>query len=317
MQAAKLHHEVQELTRMVCIIPGLQPSLLLSINKFADAKYITIFTPQDIKIFHDETMAITKTREPILQGWWDLESGLWCIPLIPQTTNPIISKHCNLHKRDYTKCNWQCIWLLRCKQVIKYLHAVAWYPTTTMWIKAINTGFFANKYFPESSETQKATCSNKGKKVIRRQTREVMVTTNKIKNIMYFSQTGKFLVVSSQDNRYIMVMSEKKNNLILRTMKTRASGKMCQAYNKLMECSKKRGIKVTKHILDNKEFREYLQEMKHTKISHQSYITEMQQKKQLEHSRINSKQSLQELTTCSPCTYGIGFRHRQKTSWTC
>ena len=51
------------------------------------------------------------------------------------------------------------------KQVIKYYHTAAGYLTKTMWIKAINEGFFAtwpllttravNKCFPESPETQK------------------------------------------------------------------------------------------------------------------------------------------------------------------
>ena len=54
-----------------------------------------------------------------------------------------------------------------------------------------------------------------------------MITTNNIKNIMYMDQTGKFPVVSSQGNRYIMVMYEKGNNLILvEPIKTIASGKM-------------------------------------------------------------------------------------------
>ena len=44
----------------------------------------------------------------------------------------------------------------------------------------------------------------------------------------------------------------KDGNLILvESFKTRASGKMCQAYNKLMECLNERGIKVSKHIQCN------------------------------------------------------------------
>ena len=45
--------------------------------------------------------------------------------------------------------------------------------------------------------------------------REVSFTTNNIKNIMYMDKTGIFPVVSSQGNRYIMVMYEKDGNLIL------------------------------------------------------------------------------------------------------
>ena len=84
------------------------------------------------------------------------------------------------------------------------------------------------------------------------QSRDVMVITDNIKNIMYMDQAGKFTVVSSQDIRYIMVMYEKDGNLILvEPMKTRGSGEMCI-----------QGIKVTKHILDSKASGGYLQAIK-------------------------------------------------------
>ena len=52
---------------------------------------------------------------------------------------------------------------------------------------------------------------------------------------MYIDQT-KYLMVSSQGNRYIMVFYKKDRNLILvEPMKTRTSGEMCWAYNKLMQ----------------------------------------------------------------------------------
>ena len=82
-------------------------------------------------------------------------------------------------------------------------------------------------------------------------------------------QTEKFPLVSCQGNRYIMVMYEKDGNLILvEPMKTRASGKLCQAYNKLMKHLTKRGIKVTKYILDSKASGEYLQPIKHNGITY-------------------------------------------------
>ena len=61
--------------------------------------------------------------------------------------------------------------------------------------------------------------------------REISVTTDNIRNIMYMDQTRKFPDVLSQGNRYIMVLYEKEGNLILiKPMKTRLSGNMCQAY---------------------------------------------------------------------------------------
>ena len=80
---------------------------------------------------------------------------------------------------------------------------------------------------------------------------------------MYTDQTRKFPVASSQGNRYIMVLYEWDNNLILvEPIKTWALGEMHRAYNKSMVRLTERGIKVIKHILDNKALDEYLQEIK-------------------------------------------------------
>ena len=45
--------------------------------------------------------------------------------------------------------------------------------------------------------------------------REISVNINDIENIIYADQTGKFPVVLSQDNYYIMILCEKNGNLIL------------------------------------------------------------------------------------------------------
>ena len=74
---------------------------------------------------------------------------------------------------------------------------------------------------------------------------------------------GKYLVVSGHGNRYIMVLYRKVRNLILiESMKTRASGKMCQAYNELMTCLTKRGIKAAKGMLDDEASDKFLQAIK-------------------------------------------------------
>ena len=60
-----------------------------------------------------------------------------------------------------------------------------------------------------------------------------------------------------------MVLYEKDSHpIFMEPMKIQTSGEMCRAYNKLME----RGIKVTKHILDNKASYEYLQAIKCNEI---------------------------------------------------
>ena len=92
--------------------------------------------------------------------------------------------------------------------------------------------------------------------------REISVTSDDIKNIMYTGQTGKFPIVSSQGNRYIMVLYEKDGNLIFaKPMKTRLSGDMCRAYQKLKNQLHDWGVRVVKHILDNEASEDYLQAM--------------------------------------------------------
>ena len=77
---------------------------------------------------------------------------------------------------------------------------------------------------------------------------------------MYTNQTGKFPVVSSQGNWYLMVLCKTDGNLILiKPMKNRISGETCQAYEKLMNSLHSCGIKVKKHIFDNEALEEYLQ----------------------------------------------------------
>ena len=118
------------------------------------------------------------------------------------------------------------------------------------------------KYFPKSTETQKEHMQQQGQRVQSTQekdnppvthiihkpqqkSKEMSIIINNIKNKKYTDQTGKFPVVSSQGNRYFMVLYKKDGNLILvKPMKTRSSREMCWAHNKLMKYLHNRGIKV-------------------------------------------------------------------------
>ena len=59
----------------VDIVPGLQCNSLLSINKFAEANYLTVFTPDEVKIFDGKKEVISSTQQPILQVWRDPVAG--------------------------------------------------------------------------------------------------------------------------------------------------------------------------------------------------------------------------------------------------
>ena len=87
---------------------------------------------------------------------------------------------------------------------------------------------------------------------------------------MYTSQTEQFPVMSSQENRYIMVLCKTDRNLILvKPRKNRTSSKMCKAYNTFMNWLKQSGITVKKHILDNEASEEFLQTIKQQGIKYQ------------------------------------------------
>ena len=59
---AQLHTEVREQARTVDIVPVLKHNLLLSISKFVEANYITVFTAYKVQIFDGEKATITKLQ---------------------------------------------------------------------------------------------------------------------------------------------------------------------------------------------------------------------------------------------------------------
>ena len=81
-----LHLQVQELAKTVDIVPRLKHSSLLSINKFTEANYVTMFTPDRVAIFDRQQARISSTHWPIIQGWRDPETELWIIPIEPAQT---------------------------------------------------------------------------------------------------------------------------------------------------------------------------------------------------------------------------------------
>ena len=88
---------------------------------------------------------------------------------------------------------------------------------------------------------------------------DISVNIEDMKQIMYTDQRGQFPIVSSQGNRYIMVLCETDGNLILvEPMKNRTSSEMSRTYKKLMQGLNNNGIKIKKHILKNEASGKYL-----------------------------------------------------------
>ncbi len=65
----KLQHNVRHPAKDVHIVPGIEHNSLLSIPKFVDANYITIFDKDEVNIYDANKTSIVASRGAILQGW--------------------------------------------------------------------------------------------------------------------------------------------------------------------------------------------------------------------------------------------------------
>ena len=99
-------------------------------------------------------------KDAILRGWRDRATGLWRVPLEPGP--PLKAEHILLEKEVEEAVN-SVYELPSTKEIIRYLHACAGFPTKSTWLNAIRKGSYATwphltleaatKHFPESDET--------------------------------------------------------------------------------------------------------------------------------------------------------------------
>ena len=69
---------------------------------------------------------------------------------------------------------------------------------------------------------------------------------------MYTDQTGAFPITSKKGNKYIMILCEMDNNVILsEAMRNKSSGEIFRTYLILMQQLRAAGIRPKKHVLDN------------------------------------------------------------------
>ena len=154
------------------------------------------------------------------------------------------------------------------KQIVRYLHACAGFPTKTTWLKAIRARSYntwphlsaknVQKHFPESDETQQGHMrsikqgirSTKAKLPAReveqkdgttltlplKKHNDVYFRVEEMKETMYTDQTDVFPVRSRRGNRYIMICCELDSNAILsEPMQNRTAGEMIKAYLCIMD----------------------------------------------------------------------------------
>ena len=165
----KLKHKVRDPAGRVDIVPDLVEDSLISGPKFAEAGYVTLLTPKELLIFDGDDLKVSVSKKAVIHGWRDPGSkGMWRIPLEPYK-HPMKSEYILLNKEqeESVKSVYE---LPSTKEIVRYLHACAGFPTKTTWLRAIKAGNYATwphltakavrKHFPESDETAKGHMKN-------------------------------------------------------------------------------------------------------------------------------------------------------------
>ena len=92
---------------------------------------------------------------------------------------------------------------------------------------------------------------------------------NNAKEAMYNDQTGAFPITSKKGNKYIMILCEIDNNVILsEAMRNRSSDEITRTYLILMQRLKAAGIRTKKHVLDNECSTEFKQSIKENELEY-------------------------------------------------
>ena len=153
----KLKHNIRPKAAEMNIIPGLHAPLV-SIPKLADDNYTTVFDKTDAKVYDATTTKILATKPPVLIAKRCQQSGLWKMPLDPQTVadTTIITRKDEINTIFDLPSN---------KQTARWYHAAAGFPEEATFVDAIRKGNYStwpglnvkmmSKHFPESVETKK------------------------------------------------------------------------------------------------------------------------------------------------------------------
>jgi hypothetical protein len=218
-----------------------------------------------VVVYRANDITFTTSNKPVLQGCRDI-SGLWRITNNKRENKSATSQQLN---NVYD--------LPSTETAIRFMHAAAGFPVKATWVAAIKNGQFATwpnlpaelaeKYFPESTATQKGHRKKQRQNV--RSTKVKVQTSNpeqeqrnqktvhiKIFNAhdtIYTDQTGRMPIVSNRGNRLMMVLYEVDSRYIdAEPLKDSKDGSLIQAYQTLWNRITASGmIKPTVHILDN------------------------------------------------------------------
>eukprot|EP00804_Cyclotella_cryptica_P002793 CCRYP_009348-RA/>CCRYP_009348-RA protein AED:0.05 eAED:0.04 QI:0/0/0/1/1/1/3/0/1214 len=201
-----------------------------------------------------------------------------------QSTQPRYHVPTPTHIREHLQASLQCntdhilnvYELPSIEQAIRYLHAAAGFPTKSTWLAAIRKGNYStwplitvknvHKHFPQSEETQQGHMRNQrqGTRSTKQalpqaesstplpQLHDIFIRTYDTHGTLYTDQTGKFPHLSSQGNRYQMILYHVDSNSIwAEPTKNKTEGELILARNRALQRMKACGIQPTRQVLDN------------------------------------------------------------------
>jgi len=235
---------------------------LISIAQLCDDDCEAVFSKGEVTIYKD--------KEVLLHGKRNQDTKLWHLStdFQPESigTLPPTTQSCNNVYATTTQ-----------KELVKYLHATAGYPVPETWIKAINKG----NYTTWPGLSAKAVTKNKPKSIItakghlhgvrknirstkppnqpqpepthkKERDHKVYAATFDAPHTIATDLTGKFPVVSSQGNRYILILWDSDSNAILaEPMKNRSAAEHIRAYEVLHDYLVSRGSTPVLQKMDN------------------------------------------------------------------
>jgi hypothetical protein len=244
--------------RKAHILPGLVHNSLILVGKLCDNGCSVTLT--------QEQVTVKKNRRCVMYGSRDPKSRLWQVDLKKRfETNQV---QCN-HAPDNSNQ----------KDLINYLHDACFSTVKSTWITAIKNGHFTSwpvltEHYVEK-HVSKYTSTTKGHLNQQRQNArttkfkdtKVIVTEPELDHSIktqfvyaatidagqiYTYQTGRFPVVSSKGNKYIMILYDYDSNAILaQPIKDRTAPELLKAFQVMEQELVARGLKPKLMRLDN------------------------------------------------------------------
>ena len=248
------------------IMPGLANHALVSIGQLCDHGCNALFTPADVQIYRNQRLILHGPRD---------HNGLWRLAIHQPTAQPPTNAptgHANVIVRTTTMA-----------ELMAYLHACLFSPAISTLLDAVNNNQLTT--FPGLTNShiqrhlQKPMATSMGHLDQERQglrstkpkpakdtddePMETLTTPTHtifaaIEDIpirtgqIHTDQTGQFPAISSEGNRYVMVLYDYDSNAILaEPLKSRTGAEILRGFKHLQQILVKHGLRPKLHRLDN------------------------------------------------------------------